>query len=70
MLKISISEYQLLSTTEELRQEIISMIKEFAHDAGIDYQFEYRWATMTDENYMLAKIKHTKVLSALTVRRI
>jgi hypothetical protein len=64
------SEYQLLSTTDELREEILSMIREFAHDAGIDWQFEYRWAMMSDENYMLARIKHEKILSALTVRRI
>jgi hypothetical protein len=66
--KVSISEHQFLTTTDELREEIISMIKEFAHDAGIDWQFEYRWAIMTDENYMLAKIKHNRILTALTVR--
>ena len=66
--KVSISEHQFLSTTDELRAEIWSMMQEFAHDAGIDWQFEYRWAIMTDENYMLAKIKHNRLLQALTVR--
>lgn len=43
-------------------------MQEFAHDAGMDRTFDYRWAIMTDENHMLAQIKYPEILKLLTVR--
>lgn len=68
MKRISVSEYQFQTTTEENRLRIKAMAREFADDSGIDWQYEYRWMTMTDEAFLLARLKYWPLLSAMTVR--
>lgn len=70
MYKLSLAEYQFATTTDELRSELLAMAREFSNQAGIDWQFEYRWMTMTDENYMLARLKHPLLIGALQVKKI
>ncbi len=67
MYKISVAEYQFQTTTDELRQLIKQMAEDFAQDQGIDWQFEYRWMTMTDQAFLLAKLKYPKLIGALKV---
>jgi hypothetical protein len=70
MKKISINELQFCSTTRANQQLIKQMAEEFSTDNGVDWNFEYRWMTMTEENYLLAKLKYDPILSAMTVRTI
>lgn len=70
LIQISIAEYQFVATTDELRQEMLEMERTFSLRSGIDWQFEYRWMLMTKENYLLAKIKHGQLLSALTTKEV
>ncbi len=67
MYKLSVAEYQFQTTTDELRQQIKHMAQDFADDMGIDWQFEYRWMILTDESYLLAKLKYPKLIGALKV---
>lgn len=69
MYKISISDDEFLTTTDYNQQRIKSMAEEFAEQSGIDWQGEYRWMTMTEENYFLARLKYDPILSAMTSRR-
>lgn len=70
MYKISLSEEQFLSTTRDNQLTILAMAREFGEHSGIDWEFEYRWMTMTPENYMLARLKYDPIISAMTVRQI
>lgn len=68
--KLSVAEYQFQTTTDAIRQEIKQMAELFADNMGIDWEFDLRWMTMTEENYLLAQIKHAKLISALKVVKI
>lgn len=70
MMRISVSEYEFLTTTNELRREILDMMREYAHNAGIDLHYEYRWAIMSEENFLLAKLKYPQLINHMTVRSI
>ena len=67
MKRISISEYQYLTTTDAVRQQIQSMMREYAEASGIDWQLEYRWADISDENYFLALLKYRPIISEFKV---
>lgn len=67
MKRISISEHQYLTTTDEVRRQIHTMMQELAHDSGIDWQLEYRWATITEENYFLALLKYGTIIQQFKV---
>ncbi len=70
MKQISISEEQYITTTNQRRAEMLALAREFAQDAGIDWATEYRWMTLTEENYFLARLKYDLILSAMRVRTI
>lgn len=67
MYKISVAEYQFQTTTDANRQLIKCMAQDFADDMGIDWEFEYRWMTLSDESYMLALLKYPKLIAAMKV---
>jgi hypothetical protein len=70
MIKLTIAEYQFLSTTAENQQRLKSIASEFAESTGIDWEFEYRWMMLTDENYLIAKLKYPLMIGALQAQRI
>ena len=70
MYKISLSEHEFLTTTRENQLTILAMGREFAANSGVDLEYEYRWMTMTEENYFLARLKYDSILSAMTSRKI
>lgn len=51
------------------RQKIKQMAHEYASDYGIDWQFRYRWMQMSDENYLLARLKYTDILGLFGIRQ-
>lgn len=67
MKRISISEYQYLTTTDAVRQQIHAMMREYALRSGIDWQLEYRWADISDENYFLALLKYRPIIQCFKV---
>jgi len=70
MYKLSIAEYQFATTTPSWRKRIVDMGHELSSQSGIDWQLEFRWMTMTDENYFIAKLKYMDILKHLTVTKI
>jgi len=44
------------------RQRVKQMAQEYAESAGINWHFNYRWMTISDENYLLAKLKYGDIL--------
>lgn len=70
MYKISVSEEQFITTTDAIRQQWLDMAREFASNSNIDWEFRYRWMTMQPENFMLAKLKYHKILSAMKVVKL
>lgn len=70
LIQISVAEVEFATTTPELQQEMQSLEREFSIRSGIDWQYQYRWMLLEEENFMLAKIKHSKLLSALTVKKV
>jgi len=45
------------------RQRFKQLAQEYALDAGIDWDLEYRWMTISDYNFMLAKLKYNDILT-------
>lgn len=70
MYKLTLAEHQFLTTTAQWRDRIKTMMQELATSSGIDWQFEYRWATMTDENYFIAQLKYDDILKHMKTTRI
>lgn len=70
MYKLTLAEHQFLTTTASWRSRIKAMMQELASNTGIDWQFEYRWATMTDENYFIAQLKYDDILKHMKTTRI
>lgn len=66
---LTISEHILSLLTKEQQQQLKAMTKEFAETGGIDVEFEYRWITMTEENYLLASIKYADIIKYMAVRK-
>ena len=69
MYKVGMSEIRYSECSHNERQQIKQMMQDFAHSAGIDPEFEMRWATIDDYNYMLAKLKYTDILSVMQVSK-
>lgn len=70
MHKLTLAEYQFVSTTDLWRTRIKTMMQELAEDSGIDWNMEYRWATMTDENYFIALLKYDDILRHFSIQKI
>ena len=70
MIKLTLPEYQFVTTTAAWRDRIKMMMQELATNSGIDWEFEYRWATMTDENYFIAQLKYDDILTHMKISRI
>jgi hypothetical protein len=70
MYKISVSEEQFLTTAPEIRDLIKTMAEEYAEASVINWQYEYRYMIMTDENYFLARLKYDPILSAMKTEGI
>ena len=65
---ITISEHAFLEITNEQRLKIKEMATQHAETTGIDWEYQYRWMTMTKPDYMLAKLKYDDILKYMTVR--
>lgn len=70
MIKLSVGEYQFQTTTDEIRSQITAMAREFGHDWSMDFEFETRWISMTEEQYMLAAIKYNSIVKLMRQSRI
>lgn len=65
---LTIHEDYYLTTTDQRRQEIHSMMRELAYDSGINWQDEYRWALMTPQNYFIAQLKYNHLLTSFRIQ--
>jgi hypothetical protein len=51
------------------QQRVKQMAQELAESAGIDWHFNYRWMQMSEENYLLARLKYTDILGLFGIRQ-
>lgn len=70
MKQISISEEQFATTQRKYQLRILDLAREFAENSGIDWEFQYRFMIMTEENYFLAQLKYNDIIRHMTVRTI
>ncbi len=70
MYKLIINEYQFQNCTLTEHHDLKSMAQDFAELQGIDWEYEYRWMTMTPQSLMLAKIKYPHMDKIISVRSI
>lgn len=70
MKQISIAEDQFMTTERKYQLRILDLAREFAENSGMDWEFQYRWMTMTEENYLLAELKYGDIIRYMTVRTI
>jgi ABC-type phosphate transport system substrate-binding protein len=66
-LRISVFAYELLKELGK-DQELQSLLKEFTDNSGTNYQLDYHYADITDENLLMAKLKHNDAFKYITVR--
>ena len=68
MYKISLG----FERTQELplcvRERMRDMVSEYSDKNGIDWQLEYRWATFTEHDFLLAKLKYNDILSYMMIQ--
>jgi len=58
MIELRISEERIADITLAERDIAKTMIREYGIDAGINHEFRYRWITISEENYLLARLKY------------
>lgn len=64
MIKLSLNEYHFQNMTDLEQQRVRQMAQEFGANAGIDWEWETRWLSLTAEAYMLAQLKYDDILCA------
>lgn len=71
MYKMTISTfaYELLRE-QDLHDRVVFMLTEFSQTAGTDINADYHWATITEEDFLIAKLKYPEAFKYITTRKI
>lgn len=68
--RLAITEQMISAITQPQRDQIKALAREFAHDSGIDWQWETRWMMLSEHELMLAEIKYADVLPLFQRQKI
>jgi hypothetical protein len=69
-LRISTFAYNILAEylgAEHIYEELANMLLEYCPRGGTNKELEYHWADITDEDLIIAKLKHYDMFRFLTV---
>lgn len=67
--RLTISEFEFADLTDQQRTTLRQIVKELATSAGADWDLEYRWMRMSQDNYFLAQMKYPEVMKFLHSER-
>lgn len=68
--KLTLPEYAIGNIDAEQLNEVKKMAREFAHLTGIDWEYEYRWMTMTASDLLVAQLKYPELMKLFKVQQI
>ena len=68
--ELRIDEILFREILDKEREQLRAMVKELASEAGADWDLEYRWMRMPNDNLLVAKLKFTEVMQYLGIRKL
>jgi len=70
LFRLTISEHRFQHLSAEQHADIKAMAKEYAHNSGIDWEWENRWMIIAASDLLLAQIKYPDIMPLFTAQTI